>query len=35
MEIDKNLGLYYHKLLVKIEDYQGEKYLMTDDKILD
>ena len=27
MEIDKNLGLYYHKLLVKIEDYQGEKIL--------
>lgn len=25
------LGLYYHELMEKIEDYQGKKYLMIGD----
>ena len=29
------LNLYYNKLRGKIEDYEGKKYLMIDDYILD
>ena len=29
------LTLYYHKLMGKIEKYEGKQYFMVDDNILD
>ena len=29
------LSLYYHELIGNIEEYEGKKYLMIDDNILD
>ena len=29
------LSLYFHELVGKIEEYEGKKYLMIDDNILD